>query len=150
MGKKNLPAVVCVCAMFALAFGALFSKADAPKDRGYQSAATYGPSWRLDAPKVQEARRTSPAPRVSPAVASPSNGATAVGLSDETSASAAASAPAASDGLSYETYIPRPTKKGYYEPKVVPYPVGKPVYVNGYYRSDGTYVRPHFRSLPRR
>jgi hypothetical protein len=53
-------------------------------------------------------------------------------------------------GLSYETSIPRPTKKGYYEPKVVPYPVGKPVYVNGYYRANGTYVQPHFRSLPRR
>ena len=43
---------------------------------------------------------------------------------------------------------PRPTKKGYYEPKVVPYPAGKPVYVSGYYRSNGTYVQPHFRSLP--
>jgi hypothetical protein len=57
---------------------------------------------------------------------------------------------AAVPGLSYETYIPRPTKKGYYEPKVVPYPVGKPVFVQGYYRSSGTYVAPHFRSLPRR
>jgi hypothetical protein len=56
----------------------------------------------------------------------------------------------ASHGLSYETYIPRPTVKGYYEPKVVPYPVGKPVHVNGYYRKNGTYVQPHFRSLPRR
>jgi hypothetical protein len=53
-------------------------------------------------------------------------------------------------GYAYETYIPRPTKKGYYEPKVVPYPTEKPVYVSGYYRSNGTYVRPHFRSLPRR
>ncbi len=53
-------------------------------------------------------------------------------------------------GLSYETCIPRPTVKGYYEPKVVPYPVGKPVHVNGYYRQNGTYVQPHFRSLPRR
>jgi hypothetical protein len=54
------------------------------------------------------------------------------------------------NGLSYETVIPRPTVKGYYEPKVIPYPTGKPVYVHGYYRKDGTYVRPHFRSLPRR
>lgn len=54
------------------------------------------------------------------------------------------------DGLSYETFIPRPTKKGYYEPKIVPYPVGKPVFVNGYYRKNGTYIPPHFRSLPRR
>ena len=53
-------------------------------------------------------------------------------------------------GLSYETPIPRPTVKGYYEPKIVPYPVGKPVYVNGYYRKNGTYVQPHFRALPRR
>jgi hypothetical protein len=52
--------------------------------------------------------------------------------------------------LSYETYIPRPTLKGYYEPRVIPYPTGKPVYVNGYYRKNGTYVSPHFRSLPRR
>jgi hypothetical protein len=51
-------------------------------------------------------------------------------------------------GLSYETTIPRPTVKGYYEPKIVPYPAGKPVYVSGYYRRDGTYVQPHFRSLP--
>src|SRR4051812_5217907 len=51
-------------------------------------------------------------------------------------------------GLSYETRIPRPTVKGYYEPKVVPYPAGKPVSVNGYYRKNGTYVQPHFRSLP--
>jgi len=56
----------------------------------------------------------------------------------------------AGNGLSYETYIPRPTAKGYYEPKVVPYPAGKPVHVNGYYRKNGTYVQPHFRSLPRR
>jgi hypothetical protein len=54
------------------------------------------------------------------------------------------------DSLSYETPIPRPTVKGYYEPKVVPYPAGKPVHVNGYFRKNGTYVRPHFRSLPRR
>lgn len=54
------------------------------------------------------------------------------------------------DGLAYETVIPRPTAKGYYEPNVIPYPVGKPVFVNGYFRKDGTYVRPHFRSLPRR
>jgi hypothetical protein len=54
------------------------------------------------------------------------------------------------NGLSYETVIPRPTVKGYYEAKVIPYPTGKPVYVQGYYRKDGTYVRPHFRSLPRR
>jgi hypothetical protein len=52
--------------------------------------------------------------------------------------------------LSYESYIPRPTLKGYYEPKVIPYPTGKPVYVSGYYRKNGTYVSPHFRSLPRR
>jgi hypothetical protein len=57
---------------------------------------------------------------------------------------------ASSNGLSYDTVIPRPTVKGYYEPKVVPYPEGKPVHVNGYYRKDGTYVQPHFRSLPRR
>jgi hypothetical protein len=30
-------------------------------------------------------------------------------------------------GLSYQTVIPRPTAKGYYEPRVVPYPVGKPL-----------------------
>jgi hypothetical protein len=53
-------------------------------------------------------------------------------------------------GWSYQTYIPRPTQRGYYTPRVVPYPVGKPVFVNGYYRQDGTYVSPHFRSLPRR
>jgi hypothetical protein len=57
---------------------------------------------------------------------------------------------ATNGGLSYETPIPRPTVKGSYEPKVVPYPEGKPVFVNGYYRKDGTYVQPHFRSLPRR
>jgi hypothetical protein len=57
---------------------------------------------------------------------------------------------ASNNGLSYETVIPRPTVKGYYEPKVVPYPTGKPVFVNGYYRKDGTYVQPHFRSLPKR
>ncbi|HEV3255442.1 MAG TPA: hypothetical protein VG013_01055 [Gemmataceae bacterium] len=54
------------------------------------------------------------------------------------------------DGLSYETFIPRPTWKGYYEPKIVPYPKGKPVFVHGYFRKNGTYVHPHFRSLPRR
>jgi hypothetical protein len=27
-------------------------------------------------------------------------------------------------------------------------PVGGDVYVNGYYRKDGTYVRPHYRSAP--
>lgn len=53
-------------------------------------------------------------------------------------------------GLGYQTCIARPTKKGYYLPKVIPYPVGKPVYVNGYYRRDGTYAQPHFRALPRR
>ena len=26
----------------------------------------------------------------------------------------------------------------------------KPVHVRGYYRKDGTYVRPHYRSRPRR
>jgi len=67
-----------------------------------------------------------------------------------TSASAGQVKQATHDGLSYETTIPRPTKKGYYEPKLVPYPEGKPVFVNGYYRKDGTYVRPHFRSLPRK
>ncbi len=55
-----------------------------------------------------------------------------------------------SRGASYQTYIPRPTQKGYYTPKVVPYPAGKPVFVQGYYRKSGTYVPPHFRSLPRR
>ncbi len=55
-----------------------------------------------------------------------------------------------SHGVSYEPVIPRPTQKGYYEPKVIPYPVGKPVYVSGYYRKNGTYVQLHFRSLPRR
>ena len=41
-------------------------------------------------------------------------------------------------GLSYESPIHRPTVKGFYEPKVVPYPVGKPVFVSGYTRRDGT------------
>jgi hypothetical protein len=54
------------------------------------------------------------------------------------------------EGLAYQTAIPRLTVKGYFEPKVVPYPEGKPVYVRGYYRKNGTYVQPHFRSLPRR
>lgn len=27
-------------------------------------------------------------------------------------------------------------------------PVGGDVYVNGYYRKDGTYVQPHYRSAP--
>jgi hypothetical protein len=58
--------------------------------------------------------------------------------------------PYTANGWAYETYIPRPTAKGYYVPRVVPYPVSKPVFVNGYYRHDGTYVSPHFRSLPRR
>jgi hypothetical protein len=53
-------------------------------------------------------------------------------------------------GWSYDTYIPRPTAQGYYVPSVVPYPLGQPVHVNGYYRHDGTYVSPYFRSLPRR
>jgi hypothetical protein len=53
-------------------------------------------------------------------------------------------------GLEYDTYIARPTKKGYYEPKVIPYPTGKPVFVNGYSRRNGTYVAPYFRALPRR
>jgi len=30
----------------------------------------------------------------------------------------------------------------------VPYVTAKDVYVRGYYRSDGTYVRPHVRSAP--
>jgi hypothetical protein len=153
MGKKNLPAVVCVCVVFALGFGAIFSQADRPKDRGYQSPAN-GQSLRVDAPKVQEVRQTSSTPPLSNVSASPSKRAAADGLSGETvvptPAPASASTPVAADGLSYETYIPRPTQKGYYEPKVVPYPVGKPVHVSGYYRRDGTFVQPHFRSLPRR
>jgi hypothetical protein len=77
----------------------------------------------------------------SPVYGSPQNG---------QSVPATPSKQASSNGLSYETVIPRPTVKGYYEPKVVPYPEGKPVHVNGYFRKDGTYVQPHFRSLPRR
>jgi hypothetical protein len=71
-------------------------------------------------------------------------------LLDVPSGSTSQAKQGADNGLSYETRIPRPTVKGYYEPKVVPYPTDKPVYVNGYYRKDGTYVQPHFRSLPRR
>lgn len=35
-------------------------------------------------------------------------------------------------------------------PSVASGPVGGPVHVKGYYRKDGTYVRPHTRSRPRR
>jgi hypothetical protein len=54
------------------------------------------------------------------------------------------------DGWAYTPVIPRTTQKGYYEPKLIPYPLDKPVSVRGYVRKDGTYVQPHFRSLPRR
>jgi hypothetical protein len=91
----------------------------------------HGPSQRPDALNVQLAPRQNPQPAPAPV---------AGGQAKQVPG----------DGLSYETVIPRPTVKGYYEPRVVPYPAGKPVYVSGYYRKDGTYVRPHFRSLPRR
>jgi hypothetical protein len=151
--KKELPGLAWAGGILALVVAVLVWQADPPKASAVQPAA-YGQSWRPDSAKVQEAYRTSSTSRVTAATASPSKGAKTVGLSDATFISTptktAASVPAATDGLTYETYIPRPTKKGYYEPTVVPYPVGKPVYVNSYYRQDGTYVRSHFRSLPRR
>jgi hypothetical protein len=150
--KKYLPGLAWGGGILALVVG-LVSQADPPKASAIQPAA-YGQSWRPNSARVQEAYRTSSTARVSSATPKPGKGAKTVGLSDATfiSTPAATTAPAmaATDGLSYETYIPRPTKNGYYEPRVVPYPVGKPVYVNGYYRQDGTYVRSHFRSLPRR
>jgi hypothetical protein len=52
------------------------------------------------------------------------------------------------NGWSYETRIPRNTRKGYYEPPVIPYPAPKPVHVSPYFKKDGTFVPEHFRALP--
>jgi hypothetical protein len=51
-------------------------------------------------------------------------------------------------GGSTNPVVPSQSQKGYYEPRMIPYPTSRPVYVNGYYRKDGTYVPPQFRSLP--
>jgi hypothetical protein len=71
-------------------------------------------------------------------------------LPSDSQGRAARQSSANDDKLSYEIRIPRPSFQGYYEPKFLPYQVGKPVYVSGYTRRNGTYVQPHFRSLPRR
>ena len=51
-------------------------------------------------------------------------------------------------GWSTNPVVPSNSQKGYYVPRVVPYPVGQPVAVSGYYDRYGRYVAPTFRSLP--
>jgi len=158
-----------------LAVGSLISNAGAPKDSGHHATANT-PSRRLDDKAGQPAvagfaellhqssnperrdykaasQSVVPSAEAKPSRARESNARSVAALGEPCTAvsvSVGQSKHASDNGLSYETPIPRPTVKGYYEPKVVPYPEGKPVYVNGYYRKDGTYTRPHFRSLPRR
>jgi hypothetical protein len=43
---------------------------------------------------------------------------------------------------------PSNSQKGYYAPLSVPYPANRPVWVNGYYRQDGSYVPGYWRHLP--
>lgn len=50
--------------------------------------------------------------------------------------------------VGYEVVVPSNSQKGYYVPRVVPYPGGQPVHVSGYYRQNGSYLPPSFRSLP--
>ncbi len=140
MCKKNLPAVIWAVAGLALAVGTFVSKADTQKTAGPHVSVS-APSKQFEAPRLPSAATPIAVSRYSP---------TSTAQSVQDSQATIQSVQDSQVGLSYETFIPRPTKKGYYEPKIVPYPVGKPVAVRGYYRKDGTYVQPHFRSLPRR
>src|SRR5207247_7515502 len=107
--------------MLTVVIGVFVSNA-APLNGSMKSAAAMGPSSTSGLPNVGT-QRTTATPRFSPVPAGTGTLPATDGYSDTTFASAPAQTTTASaattNGLSYETYIPRPTRKGYYVPKVV-------------------------------
>jgi hypothetical protein len=148
MSKKYLPAAISAMTSF-LVVGLFLARADSPRTTGHNTPAVVQRKL-LEVPSLQGARLPTQAPTYSTLSATQNQQTSPKANSYEATLDFWARSQDSKVGLSYETVIPRPTKKGYYEPKIVPYPTGKPVAVRGYYRKNGTYVQPHFRSLPGR
>jgi hypothetical protein len=112
------------------------------KERGYSFSPSYMTAWSMDAATGQSQRGQ---------VSSPSYGQTPFRSTELSTQPTRSPAPTSSVGtIPSPSVYPSVGENGSYYGEPNAYGVPKTVYVNGYYRSDGTYVRSHFRSSPRR